>query len=235
MFNSTQVKGKILVCVIPAMVLPSAGALLYFVFLPGRQYATIAYGLTKLFTVVWPWYATLVVIKHRGVIKPRQRLRSLPLGLLTGASIGGAVLIAYAFTPVGAYAQEFTEVVRGRLTVMGVGAPHTYIVYCMFLAVIHSLIEEVYWRWFVFSQLTRCFPAWVCYVAASLAFSGHHYVALGCYFSAKGAFIFGTFVGVGGAIWCWLLRRQGTVLGAWLSHAIVDMAIFAVGYDLLFG
>ena len=49
-----------------------------------------------------------------------------------------------------------------------------------------------------------------------------------------GAFVFGTGVGIGGALWCWLYRRQRTLAGAWVSHAIVDVAIFCVGYSLVF-
>jgi membrane protease YdiL (CAAX protease family) len=40
-------------------------------------------------------------------------------------------------------------------------------------------------------------------------------------------------VAVGGAFWAWLYARTGSLYGSWLSHAIVDAGIFAVGYALL--
>ena len=40
-------------------------------------------------------------------------------------------------------------------------------------------------------------------------------------------------IAVGGAVWCWLYERTGSLLGPWLSHLIIDAAIFVVAWDLL--
>jgi membrane protease YdiL (CAAX protease family) len=40
-------------------------------------------------------------------------------------------------------------------------------------------------------------------------------------------------VAVGGAVWARLYDRSGSLLGPWLSHLLVDAAIFFVGYELL--
>jgi hypothetical protein len=45
--------------------------------------------------------------------------------------------------------------------------------------------------------------------------------------------LLGGAVGLGGIIWSLLYQRQGTLSGAWLCHAIVDMGIMAIGYKLL--
>jgi membrane protease YdiL (CAAX protease family) len=41
-------------------------------------------------------------------------------------------------------------------------------------------------------------------------------------------------IAVGGAVWAWLYERTGSIYAPWLSHLIIDVAIFAVGYDLIF-
>ena len=41
-------------------------------------------------------------------------------------------------------------------------------------------------------------------------------------------------VATGGAVWAWLYERTGSLWAAWLSHLLVDTAIMAVGYDLVF-
>jgi membrane protease YdiL (CAAX protease family) len=40
-------------------------------------------------------------------------------------------------------------------------------------------------------------------------------------------------VAAGGVIWAVLYRRYGTLLGPWLSHALVDAAIFAIAYQMV--
>jgi uncharacterized protein len=44
--------------------------------------------------------------------------------------------------------------------------------------------------------------------------------------------LFSLSVAVGGAFWAWLYQRTGSLYGPWLSHLLVDAAIFLVGYDL---
>jgi len=40
-------------------------------------------------------------------------------------------------------------------------------------------------------------------------------------------------VAVGGIFWAWLYHRSGSLYGPWLSHLLIDAAIFVVGYDLV--
>ncbi len=72
---------------------------------------------------------------------------------------------------------------------------------------------------------------------SSLAFMAHHVVILdvylpGRFFTANIPFSLG--IAVGGAVWAWLYNRADSVWSPWLSHAIVDGALFVIGWDLLF-
>jgi membrane protease YdiL (CAAX protease family) len=40
-------------------------------------------------------------------------------------------------------------------------------------------------------------------------------------------------VALGGVFWAWLYHRSGSLLGPWLSHALVDLAVMAIGYAML--
>jgi hypothetical protein len=42
-------------------------------------------------------------------------------------------------------------------------------------------------------------------------------------------------VAAGGAFWAWLYHRSGSLFAAWISHLQVDVAIMAVGYEMVFG
>jgi len=39
----------------------------------------------------------------------------------------------------------------------------------------------------------------------------------------------------GGVVWCLMFRAQRSLVGPWVSHMLVDLAVMALGYKLLFG
>ena len=228
---------RIILAVIPTMVLPFFASLVYFVWLAGSITATIVYSLTKVFTVVWPILAAILLEGY--AFKPRpvrwkRHWAALPLGAATGLLVGGAIIVAYRLTPVGDYARASADDVAGRVMKIGITGPGRYVMVSVLLAGLHSLVEEFFWRWYVFGRLHRTVPHSLAYLLANLGFAGHHYVVLSCYFSAIGTFAFGTSVGLGGVLWCWLYRRQRTLAGCWFSHALVDAVIFCIGYRLVF-
>lgn len=223
-------KGRILACVLPAMVLPLFASLLYYVFWAGSTVAIVTYGATKVFTVVWPIVAVFVIERAgfpRGPLDRRRHLAGLPLGVLTGLAIGGVIVGAYFLSPLGDYVQGFAGKVIAKVAEMHIAEPVRYIGFCIFLAGLHSLIEEFFWRWYVFGRLSKVIPAGPAYLLASLAFAAHHYVVLGCYFSFMGAFFFGTCVGRGAN---WMERDAGyqrdvAVLKTIRTHAGSDVII----------
>ena len=74
-------------------------------------------------------------------------------------------------------------------------------------------------------------------VVSSLAFMTHHVILLATYFGwgSPWTYFFSACVAVGGALWAWLYERTGSLYGPWLSHVVVDAAIFVVGYDMARG
>ncbi len=219
------------------MGLPFCGALFYFAILKQSLVAKILYATVKVFTVVWPIIAIKLIGVHRWQSDhgdPKRHLRALPLGLLTGVVIGGSIVAVLSVGPLHEYVTQMTPRLRDRLEFFGIHTPLTYLAWCVFLAGLHSLIEEFFWRWFVFDTLRTLVSRPMAYLLAGFSFALHHYVICWEYVSPVGAIVFGTCVGVGGLIWCWMVERQGTLAGAWLSHALVDAAIFIVGYRLLF-
>jgi len=39
----------------------------------------------------------------------------------------------------------------------------------------------------------------------------------------------------GGLLWSWMFIRYGTIWPGWVPHALVDAAVFGIGYVLIFG
>jgi uncharacterized protein len=102
-------------------------------------------------------------------------------------------------------------------------------------SLIHSLLEEYYWRWFVFGQLRRSTTLATAIIVSSLGFMSHHVLVLGKFFGFDNpaTWLLSGCVAIGGAAWAWLYDRSGSLLGPWLSHLLVDAAIFSIGFAIV--
>lgn len=217
------------------MVLPFAGALLYFVWLSEHPAARLIYGGTKTFTLLWP-VVSIAFITRTGWpkvdLRSRTHWRALPWGILVGLGVG-ALMWALMATPVGEMVMTSAPKIRAKAQTLGV-LEH-YWTFALFLSLIHSLLEEYYWRWFVFGNLRRVVPAIAAHLLAGAAFAAHHVVVTTQYFPFGWGLLLGGLVGVGGVLWSTMYERQGTLAGAWMCHVVVDLGILSIGHRLLFG
>src|SRR5207244_7200054 len=111
-----------------------------------------------------------------------------------------------------------------------------YVALAVFLCVFHSFLEEYYWRWFVFGRLRLFLPVAPALVLVSAGFMAHHVVILWVYLPGKvltGVVPASLAVALGGVMWAWIYERGGSLLAPWLSHTIIDAALFVIGWDLL--
>ncbi|HEV3417623.1 MAG TPA: CPBP family intramembrane glutamic endopeptidase, partial [Pirellulales bacterium] len=166
---------------------------------------------------------------------PAPTGRGMMLGLGLGAVVAGIMLAGYfgglAHSDFFAHA---SDVLRNKLPAFGIDSPTRMIALGVFYSAIHSFLEEYYWRWFVFGQLRRLVPLPAAIVASSLAFMGHHVIVLLIYLPWPWAAAASACVAVGGALWAWLYQRSGSIYAPWLSHLLIDAAIFAIGYEMVF-
>lgn len=219
--------------IIPAMLGPLLGAYVYFVLFQASSEAQFFYLVTKIFTVVWPLFCYLLLFRSEGRVTPftlgRLRLQILP-GMLSGVSI---VVLMYLFllTPLG------REVFAARAAITEVtqrmGVLHYYIPFALFLSTLHALIEEYYWRWFVFGGLSRLLPERSAHLLAALSFMAHHVIVISRYFDPGITVLFSLGVAVGGLIWSFMYRKFNALGASWISHMIVDLGIMSVGYMIL--
>lgn len=237
-----------------AMTFPTAVALAYFLVLStpmadagsadppppseGNAAMQAAYTGGKVVQFAFP-VAYLAVIGV-GVRMRRPNFAGLAWGIGFGLLTAGLILGIY-FSPVSRLflTADTRELVRQKVADMTGGVtPLRYLALAAFLSVAHSLLEEYYWRWFVFGRLRELVPAVTAALLSSLAFMGHHVIVLDVYL--PGRFWTATMplslgIAVGGAAWCWIFHKTGSVYSPWLSHLIVDAAIMVMGYDMLFG
>jgi membrane protease YdiL (CAAX protease family) len=218
----------------PAATVPFLAALLYFVVLSAHPVAKLLYTGAKVFTVAWPALAVTVVLGEKLHWRSggwRRRLAAVPLGAVVGVLIAAAMAALLA-TP--ARAAFFAGADAIRLKAVQLGILAWYWPFALFLSLVNSLVEEYYWRWFLYGQLRRVFPGWRAHALAGAAFGAHHVVIATQFFPGALGLVLGASVGVGGVIMSLLYERQGTVAGAWACHLVVDLGIMAAGHALLF-
>ncbi len=159
----------------------------------------------------------------------RQWKTSLTLGLGVGVVIFAAILgIFIVFEP---FFTAFAEPVGAKIVEVGI-LPFYWIAASV-MSLGHSLFEEYFWRWYVVNGLATKLPVPLSMIVGNILFALHHYVILSQFAPWPLVVVFGALVGVAGYTWSHIYLRTGSLLGAWVSHAFADAAIFFVGYLLV--
>jgi uncharacterized protein len=220
-----------------ALVFPTVLTWVYFIALadndPSLQKG--AYGIGKVIQFAFPLVFVLLLRKER------LQFRGLDTGGLVlaigfGLVVAGSMLALYYFwlKPAGQFESVIPEV-KSKLKGFGITSLAAYAVLAVFYSLVHSLLEEYYWRWFVFGRLRNITPLSAAVAISSVGFAAHHVLVLAKYFGwdSPATWLFSAGVAVGGVVWALVYQKSKSLLGPWLSHLLVDAAIFAIGWDLI--
>jgi len=220
-----------------AAVLPSLVTLFYFVGL--WDFPTwmqqVAYAGAKVVQFGFP-LAWLIAVERRRPRWPRHWWMGIGEGVGFGALVLAGTLLLYHLWlgPWGVF-EGPAAAMREKVAGMGIDTLAGYVAFALFVSLVHALLEEYYYRWFLYGQLRRLMHPGLAVPLASVAFMAHHVIVLAMYFGwfSPWTWLFSAAVAIGGAYWAWLYERTGSLMGPWLSHILADVAIFTVGYWLL--
>ena len=70
---------------------------------------------------------------------------------------------------------------------------------------------------------------------SALFFTVHHVIALRVQFDWTLTVLATVGIFIGGGAWSWLYLKYRSIWPSYVSHAIVDVAIFVIGCKLIFG
>ena len=236
--GTTRQRGALLWCaVLFTMVLPTVTTWGYFVL--AERYSTSTqqaiYLTGKIVQFTFPILWTLLVLRERPQFF-RRATRGLTLGIVFGVVVVAAGWVLFEFVlrdaPIFDQAASLIDVkIRG----FGIDSALKYALLATFYSVLHSLLEEYYWRWFVFKRLNQLVALWLAIVLSSAAFAAHHVVVLNEFFDDAIwlVVLLSAAVALGGAFWAWLYERSQSLLPVWISHLVIDAGIFWIGYDLV--
>ena len=218
---------RALLFLVPA---PSLGTALGLVLTPGTVVGQLGFAASKVWIALFPLF-WLLYVERAPLSWSGPRRGGLGMGALLGLVIGAVIVGAYF--SIGPLLID-TARVRTMAIRAGLGTPGVFLAGAAYWITANSLIEEYVWRWFVFRQCERLMAARTAIFLSAFFFTMHHIVALHVYLDWFGVALTCTGVFVGGAAWSWCYRRYRSIWPGYVSHAIVDLAIFWIAWRLIF-
>jgi membrane protease YdiL (CAAX protease family) len=226
-----------------AIIYPSVLTWIYFVALSddssertGLQIAAYAAG--KFIQFAFPVLYVLAFHRSELRLNPPSR-RGIWIGLAFGGAVAvGMFVLYFAILRGWFHSADIPAMVWKKLSEFGLTTPLGFLCFALFLSVVHSLLEEYYWRWFVFLRLRPLVSLRTAIAVSSLGFMAHHVIVLAQYLPGWFHFLtlvvpFSLCVAVGGGVWAWLYERTRSFYAPWLSHLVVDVAVMVIAYDLI--
>ena len=203
-----------------------------------------AFGIGKLIQFGFPAIWVFLVERRRLALnQPTTRGLVIALGFGIFELAAGFAIYSLWLKPAGIFVEPLKEMLA-KLQGFGLDSRLGYIVLAVGYSVVHSWMEEYYWRWFVLNELrgteqladldSRPLPV-LALIISSLAFAAHHVIVLAGYFgwTSLWTYVFTAAVAFGGVIFGWLYIRSRSIYAPWLAHAFADATIFLIGYDLV--
>jgi len=218
-----------LLLLVPA---PSVGTAAAMFWWPELAIGKILFAASKVWLVLLPVIWMRIVDREPLSWSPPRR-GGFGVGVALGLSI--ALVIFATFAVARHLGAIDAGVVAERAARTGLNRPAVYLAGAIYWITANSLMEEYVWRWFVFRKFEVLLGGPAAVVASALAFTAHHVVALAAQFNWGITLLASLGVFIGGAAWSWLYLRYRSVWPAYVSHAIVDMPIFVIGWWLIFG
>jgi len=211
---------------------PSIGTAAATFWWPELALGKVVFAVSKLWLVLLPLVWLRLVDREPLSWSPPRRGGfgvAAALGLAIALGIFAAFAIARHFGAIDA------GIVAERAARTGLNRPGLYLAGAIYWITANSLMEEYVWRWFVFRKCEVLLGGRAGVMAAALAFTAHHVIALAGQFNWGITALASLGVFVGGASWSWLYLRYRSIWPGYVSHAIVDVPIFVIGYQLIFG
>lgn len=208
---------------------PSLGVVMAMIVAPGPVGKTV-FTAAKLWLLVFPaaWY--LLVEKGRPSWSPPQRG-----GMVVGAASG--VVLALVITAAARLVEvEAMDLAPLRTAAREMGLDHAvpYLAAAAAWTFVNSLVEEYVYRWFVLRQCEVLMGGPAAVLASAAIFTAHHVIAVSRYLDPTLAALASAGVFIGGLVWSWLYLRYRSIWPCWLSHVLADIAVFGIGWWLLF-
>ncbi len=208
---------------------PSLGAAVLLYWAP-ETLGKVLYGLCKVWLVALPIVWFLLIERGKFSLSPLRK-GGLMAGLGTGVAIAAVILVFYALV-----GREWidAETFRSSLSDAHFDNKTFYLGAAVYVVLINAAIEEYVWRWFVFRQCERLMPGFLAVLLSAALFTIHHVVSLRAYVGWDVTLVSCLGLLIGATVWSTLYWRYRSIWPGYLSHIFADIAVYVIGWQLLF-
>lgn len=140
---------------------------------------------------------------------------AIGLVLMVGVTAGIGLLLQ---------AEGSAESIRAILQHWGLQGGWVWL-FCLYLVIVNSLLEELMWRGFVLQRLLQFMGRRAAILLSSFFFSLYHVVIAAFLFGLRWGLLITVLVFGAGVLWAWLKGLFPSVYPTWLSHLLADVGI----------
>lgn len=224
-------RGKALLSLLLLVPAPSLGVLAGMVWWPDTAMGKAIFAASKVWLFGLPavWY----LLAERGKVSlSPARKGGFGFGVISGLAISAVIAAAYFWL-----GERFLDEATLAQKIRGVGLDNwaAYIAGAAYWICINSVLEEYVWRWFVVRQCGRLVGPVAAAALSAALFTVHHIFAMNVYMPPVTTAICAAGIFIGGATWSWMYIRYESIWPGYVSHAIVDLCVFAIGAKMIFG
>lgn len=223
-------KNKALLALLLLVPAPTIGVVAGMILWPESALGKGIFMLSKLWLFALPvlWYK--FIDKAKLSLSPARK-GGFGFGLLSGGIITAIIVAAYlllgpVFLKAGDLAAKMAEI--------GLDNPWAYAGGALYWICINSVLEEYVWRWFVTAKCEALLKPKAAVAVSAACFTLHHVVALSTFMPPVAAIVCSAGIFIGGALWSWMVVKYESIWPGYVSHAIVDLAVFALGAWMVF-
>ena len=205
--------------------LPSLGVLFGMILFPNTMIGATIFFSCKVALLAIPIIWLKLINKHQFTLSPAKQGGFLVSGLI-GLVMSGIIFFAYyslgplLIDPV---------IIQETMNDVGLANKLSYLACVLYWVLINSILEEYVWRWFVVSQAEKIGSVPFAIVLSAIGFILHHALAMSLYFNIVSVLLCSVAVFIAGLFWSWCYVKYRSIWPCYVSHAIVDIAIFYIG------
>jgi len=211
----------------------TVGSLAAYVFFPGATGQGIymaARAWIALAPLVWMLWIAREPLSWSPL--PRKHRREAWLGA-SGISLVVLVVVFGGYALVGERLLD-ADALRRSVETSGIGTPLRFAVAALAISFANSLLEEYFWRWFVFRRCAELVGEPRAVPLAALLFTSHHVVTFCVLFGTQAGLAASLAVFLAGCAWSLCYLRWRSIWPGWWTHVVADLAGVAIGAHVLF-
>jgi membrane protease YdiL (CAAX protease family) len=229
--DSSQQKNLALLGLILVGIAPTVSVVTGFAFKAGLL-AIVVFIFTKVWIFGLPAFWHLRIDKN---VFSRSPALNGGWAVSAGLGIVMAVVIMLAYVLLGDTLVSNDDLIE-ILDPFGLTTPWKLMLAILFWVFINSVLEEFVFRWFITSKIEQLVSGkWLPILFSAGVFTLHHTIALAFFIDPLGNFLASLGVFIGGVIFSWIYIEYRSIWVAWVAHAIADVAVFAIAWQMVVG